>query len=210
MQDQTNDPHKADDDLEDEFLRERLQRYGQMRKQPLPFDPFLTPRPRKNKWIAGLLSFLVPGTGQFYLGLMQRGLAMMLLFFLDIFAIVFFATNGADSIPLIVLFSLLIPVIYFYNIFDALQQTDKVNNDVTPSFYGGNSGDASYTPDGSPVRKRNNGFGYLLIAAGIVLFLIHSRPTWLARAFELVGSSIGAVVLIGVGLFMFYNESRKK
>jgi TM2 domain-containing membrane protein YozV len=210
MEDETKGPQQHEVDGEDDFLRERMERYGQRRQAP--FDPFLSPRPRKSKWLAGLLSFMIPGTGQFYLGLMQRGLGIMLLFFLDIFAIVFFATNGADSIPLIVLFALLVPVIYFYNIFDALQQTDKVNNDEITGYYGGPSMEAGLSSDSRPARRRSKGnaFGYLLIAAGAVLFLASGKPAWLERAFELLGSSIGAVILIGVGLIMFYKESRKK
>ncbi len=89
MEEQTNNISKPEQDREDEFLRERMERWGQSSK-PL-YDPFVPRRPRKNKWISGILSFLIPGTGQLYLGLMQRGLGIMVLFMLDIFfAIVYF------------------------------------------------------------------------------------------------------------------------
>lgn len=208
MQDDTKKTQETGHDMEEEFLRERLERYGQRRQAP--YDPFFRPRLRKNKWIAGLLSCCIPGTGQFYLGLMQRGLSMMLLFFLNIFAIVFFATNG-NSIPLVVLFSLLVPVIYFYNIFDALQQTDKVNHAGMPGFYDEQAPGESYS-GGFPAEKRtgSNTIGYVLIGAGALLFLAGGKPAWLERAFEMVGSSIGAIILIGVGAYMFYKESKKK
>ncbi|CAG7652276.1 hypothetical protein PAESOLCIP111_06495 [Paenibacillus solanacearum] len=208
MQDDMKKPPGTEHDSEDEFLRERLERYGQRRQAP--FDPFFRPRLRKNKWIAGLLSFCIPGTGQFYLGLMQRGLSMMLLFFLDIFAIVFFATNG-NNIPLVVLFSLLVPVIYFYNIFDALQQTDKVNHAEIPGFYGESMpGEAPAGGFPNETRGSSNLIGYVLIGIGALLFLAGGKPAWLERVFEMAGSSVGALILIGVGAYMFYKESKKK
>ncbi|MBP1157111.1 MULTISPECIES: hypothetical protein [unclassified Paenibacillus] len=211
-QDQSKGPNIHDDDQEDAFLRERMERYGQARRQQ-PYDPFYDHRmPRKNKWIAGILSLVIPGTGQLYLGLMQRGMSIMLLLIVDIFAIVFFATNGATSIPLIVLFSLLVPVIYFYNIFDALQQTDKVNYSGSSYEVDGRAEEWMTFPGEEPVKRklRGNGFGYVLIAAGALLFLVNGKPAWLDRVFDFLGSSIGAVILIAVGVYMFFKESMKK
>lgn len=211
-QDLSKDPNIHHDDQEDAFLRERMERYGQASRRQ-PYDPFFDHRkPRKNKWIAGILSLLIPGTGQLYLGLMQRGMSIMLLLIVDIFAIVFFATNGDTSIPLIVLFSLLVPVIYFYNIFDALQQTDKVNASGS-SYYVIEAREAGGAfPGEEPMNRklRGNGFGYVLIAAGALLFLLNGKPAWIDRVFDFLGSSIGAVILIGVGLYMFIKESMKK
>ncbi|MBU7316421.1 hypothetical protein [Paenibacillus oleatilyticus] len=211
MQDQPKGPHYHREDREDEFLRERMERWGQSQKPP--FDPFFRPKPHKSKWLAGLLSFFIPGTGQLYLGLMQRGLGIMLLFIMNIVAIVYFATGGSENIPLIVLFSLLMPVTYFYNIFDALQQTDRVNGYGHPAYFDEprTEGDLPFTSE-KPTRKLRQGniFGYALIAAGALLFLAGGKPQWLERIFDFVGSSFGAVILIAIGVFMFYKESRKK
>lgn len=212
MQDQPKGPPGYEDEQEEAFLRERMERYGQARMQQ-PYDPFYDRQmPRKNKWIAGILSMLIPGTGQLYLGLMQRGMGIMLLLIVDIFAIVFFATNGSTSIPLIVLFSLLVPVIYFYNIFDALQQTDKVNYAGSSYEYRVMMGEGVSFPEEKSKQRtfRGNGFGYVLIAAGALLFLLNGKPAWLDRVFDFLGSSIGAVILIAVGLYMFIKESTKK
>ncbi len=84
------------------------------------------PRKRKSKWIAGWLSFLIPGTGYFYLGLMVKGITIMLLMALNIVAITFAAIELNNPL-LIILLSLLLPIIYFYNLFDAIQSTDAVN-----------------------------------------------------------------------------------
>ncbi|MEK8132260.1 hypothetical protein WMW72_30610 [Paenibacillus filicis] len=207
---QAKSKEKPEELLEDEFLRERMERWGQS-SQKRPFDPYLAMRMRKNKWVAGILSFMIPGTGQLYLGLMQRGLGIMVMFMLDIFAIVFFAMN--ESIPLIVLFSLLLPIMYFYNIFDALQQTDRVNGWAAPlDFSDVRTFDSAAETEERPVRprRRGNNFGYLLILAGVVLFLAAGRPEWLDRAIQFMGSTFGALVLIGLGLFLFFRESMKK
>ncbi len=190
MEEQTNNISKPEQDREDEFLRERMERWGQSSK-PL-YDPFVPRRPRKNKWISGILSFLIPGTGQLYLGLMQRGLGIMVLFMLDIFLRSFIFSIGV-SIPLIVLFSLLLPVVYFYNIFDALQQTDRVNGWGGPGDLQGQTG---FDPLTSAVEKpstkwgKGNNFGYLLIMAGVILFLAAGKPAWLDSVFDFFGLDV--------------------
>ncbi|AEI39620.1 hypothetical protein [Paenibacillus mucilaginosus] len=211
MFEQPDHPQRREEDEEDVFLRERMERWNGSGSRREPFDPLFAPRPYKRKWIAGLLSFLIPGTGQLYLGLMQRGMGMMLLFIMNIFAIVFFAVNAETNIPLIVLFSLLVPVIYFYNIFDALQQTDRVNGYDGPGPLGRT---ASADPLAPPEARRSHaggrGFGYLLIGAGALLFLTAGKPEWLNRLMELLGTSAGALVLIGAGLYMLIKETMKK
>ncbi|MCZ8523471.1 MULTISPECIES: hypothetical protein [Paenibacillus] len=218
LEEQPGDPQQRREDEEDVFLKERIERWSaskeESRPRQEPFDPFFPPRPVKRKWIAGLLSFMVPGTGQLYLGLMQRGMGMMLLFIMNIFAIVFFAVNAEMNIPLVVLFSLLVPVIYFYNIFDALQQTDRVNGYGGPLSYGGRglegTGDASVPSPFGRSLAGGRGFGFLLIAAGAVLFLTAGKPEWLNRMMELLGSSAGALILIGAGLYMLVRETMRK
>ncbi|WP_281889634.1 hypothetical protein [Paenibacillus sp. YYML68] len=204
--------HKLDD-AEDQFLRERMERWGQ--KGRYLHEPYLRPVARKSKWLAGLLSFLFPGTGQLYLGLMKHGLGIMVLFVLNIFAIVFFGIS--EIIPLSVLFSLLLPVMYFYNIFDALQQTDRVNGwgyfdarGEGPQKEG--SFRAAEERTTSPFYKRwskGNNLGYMLIGAGVLIFLTAGRPAWLEQLFAFFGSTFGALLLIGLGLFLFVRESRK-
>jgi hypothetical protein len=176
-----------------------------------PYPPYFR-IPRKRKWLACLLSFFIPGTGQLYLGLMQRGIMIMMLIILDIFTVVYFVTaaEGAyRNIPLVTLFSLIIPVIYFYNIFDALQSTDIVNSryergELLP-------GD---NPESlrDPLQKltRGNNLGILLIGAGGLFFLVSTKPRWFDGLFNILGSYIGAIVLIAAGLAMFLLESRKK
>ncbi|MFE5323375.1 DUF6677 family protein [Paenibacillus sp. NPDC056579] len=211
MEEQRKDPLRSnpEEEREDAFLRERMERWSQSAGTKQPFDPFRS-TPRKSKLVACLLSFLIPGTGQLYLGQMQRGMMIMLVLILDIFAIVFFATHSNSSIPLIVLFSLFVPVIYFYNIFDALQQTDRVNGQWSGPYSDPLSeAEAVFKPVTRRMPKGST-LGYLLIIGGVFLFLVSSKPDWLNRIFDMLGSSIGAILLIVVGIVLFLRESTKK
>jgi len=70
---------------------------------------------KKSKFATVILSAL-PGLGHFYLGWRLRGLLFMLAFFMAIFLM--------DWIGLS-LFAFLLPVIWFYSLFDALQCYDE-------------------------------------------------------------------------------------
>ncbi|MFC3745897.1 hypothetical protein [Paenibacillus sp. GCM10012306] len=70
---------------------------------------------RRSKVLATVLAGF-PGAGQMYLGLQKRGLQLMLLFLGSIYVV--------DLLRLSALF-FLIPVIWFYSLFDALQQISR-------------------------------------------------------------------------------------
>ncbi|MFD1957106.1 hypothetical protein ACFSL6_23795 [Paenibacillus thailandensis] len=74
---------------------------------------------RREKYNTILLSF-IPGLGHMNNGLMQRGITLMVAFF-GLFAVIVFLSVAMDSGVLLV-FLLLLPVIWAYGIFDALQQ----------------------------------------------------------------------------------------
>lgn len=65
---------------------------------------------QKSKFATIILSF-VPGAGHFYLGWMERGLQFMLSFVLSLFLMEWLSLS---------LFAYLLPVIWFYSLFDAL------------------------------------------------------------------------------------------
>ncbi|MNI06883.1 hypothetical protein D3C73_598780 [compost metagenome] len=182
-----------------------MDRYPDYKQMPYP--PFYPNPPRKKKWIACLLSFFVPGIGHLYLGLMQRGLLFMVLLILDIVAVVSLVNaSGGASIPLVTLFSLIIPVIYFYNIFDALQSTDRINIRYE-------HGDLNVGENpGDPLNNlmRGNNLGVILVGAGGLFFMISMKPRWFESIFDVIGSYVGALVLICAGLAVFLMESRKK
>ncbi|NMM55550.1 hypothetical protein [Paenibacillus aquistagni] len=196
---------------EEQFLKERMKKVERMQQESRgqgwfnaherPYahagePPFMNSKPpRKSKFVAVMLGFFFPGMGHFYLGLMQRGLLMMMLLALDIVTIVYFSTsNDGTNVPLIVLLSLLLPVIYFYNLFDAMQNTDKVN---TQALYGT-----------SKSVKQGPWLGILLVVIGLMLMLFTIDPDWLRWLLRNGGSFAGAAVLIAGGIYLLYKESR--
>jgi hypothetical protein len=72
---------------------------------------------RKSTFLTFFLS-MMPGAGHFYLGLMNRGLQLMLVFMGGIVTIVIL------GIPELAPF---LPVVWFYSLFDALQMTEAIN-----------------------------------------------------------------------------------
>ena len=192
-----------DDVKEDDLIKERMQRIESSNDDP--YESFRSfAYPRKSKIIAGLLAFIIPGTGHFYLGLMEKGLLMMLLVIFDIVGITYFAVSSF-SIPLIVLLSLVLPVIYFYNIFDALQSTDIVNARLS------GLGEAEMNTENQRFKglSRKGDLGWFLIIGGILFFLVSSKPVWISELFDWFGSYFGAIILILMGIFLFIKEARK-
>lgn len=198
----------------DPFMYERMREMEEMKQNPRrdpnwqggdhgqPYyhvqePPFMEHRPpRKSKFVTVLFAFLFPGLGHFYLGLMQRGLLMMMLLALDIVAMVYFIENMGANVPLIVLLSLLIPVVYFYNLFDAMQHTEKVN---TAALYG------------TPYQvKQEPWLGAILIVIGMLLFLFAFDPSWLRFVFHNAGSFVGAAILILGGIFLLFRERKSR
>ncbi|GAA3410909.1 hypothetical protein ACFFNY_18770 [Paenibacillus hodogayensis] len=175
-----------------------------------PWDMYRSPAvplPRKRKWLVALLSLFIPGTGHFYLGLMQKGLMIMLLIIMDIFAIVHFSIN-MSSIPLITLLALFLPIIYFYSLFDALLSTDKVNA-------------YAYGPEAAPYEGNRDIFGatakpgaapylgWLLVGAGALFFALSAKPDWVGDLMDQMGTVIGGFALIAIGVVVFLKNSSK-
>lgn len=175
---------------------------------PYPFNQ--QPIPPKRKFVAGLLSFFVPGIGHFYLGQMQRGIMIMLAIILDIFAIVQLSISMNVSIPLITLFSLLLPVIYFFTIFDALQLTDRINNQRYSIF--GEPNEFFGSSQGDPLQSltRGNRAGWLLIGVGALFFLLSHKPAWMTELVSTMGSYVGALILILIGGYLFLRKNNNK
>lgn len=171
------------------------------------FDPYMLAPPAKRKWIAGLLSFFIPGTGHFYLGLMQKGLMIMLLIIMDIFAIVHFSIN-MSSIPLITLLALFLPIIYFYSLFDALQSTERMNayqfNAAEPK-----EGSADWSGQSQAAGSRPY-IGWLLVGAGALFFVVSAKPAWISFVMDKMGTMIGGLVLIGIGIVLFLRNAKSK
>ncbi|BCG60995.1 DUF4097 family beta strand repeat-containing protein [Paenibacillus sp. URB8-2] len=160
-------------------------------------------QPAKRKFIAGLLSAVIPGAGHLYLGLLRKGVSFLFLIVLDIAALLYFSSIGMQiNVPLLILLALLIPVVYFYNVYDALQSADRIvrlrKMPVSAELY---------TDSVQPRRRRfisepGISFGLLLLLGGITLFLFRQRPAWLRYFIEHhAGAAVGILLIAGGVIF---------
>ncbi|WNR45500.1 hypothetical protein [Paenibacillus roseipurpureus] len=166
------------------------------------------PISKKKKWAAGVLSCILPGAGHFYLGLMQRGLFIMMLLIFDIFSITALVDNREASVPIVTLFALFIPVIYCYNLFDALQLTDHVNRRLELGAFAIPAEDMELNDPLQKLMKGTN-VGVILIIAGGLIFMLSNKPSWFSALFHLMGSFVGSCILVLAGVAMFLLDSRK-
>ncbi len=144
---------------------------------------------QKRTTIACILSAVIPGAGHLYLGLIQKGVSFMLSILLVIEALLYFSATGIKiNVPLLILLGLTIPIIYFYNLYDVLQATDRVNErrrTVENEFRN---------------WRKSMVFALVLVGEGAVLLILHSRPLWFRQLIELYGKETAAVALVALGL----------
>lgn len=161
---------------------------------------------RKRKFVAGLLAALLPGLGHIYLGLFKKGISFIFLLILYTSALLYFSSTGMHiNVPFLILLGLMIPISYFYNLYDVLQAADytitrrqKEDLDVT---------------DGTGKRRHNPfagegsiSFGILLVMGGIILTLFHQKPSWLGIYIERYGQVSIACGLVVIGLVLMIRE----
>ncbi|OAB40968.1 hypothetical protein [Paenibacillus glacialis] len=160
---------------------------------------------RKRKFIAGLFAALLPGLGHIYLGLFKKGISFLFILILDGSAMLYFSSNGMHiNVPFLILLGLMIPVTYFYNLYDVLQAADYriTLRDKEPDLIH------------APLRNRHNpfagegsiSFGILLVVGGMLLILFHQKPAWLEQYIELYGQFTVAIGLVLVGLGLLIRE----
>ncbi len=157
---------------------------------------------RKSKTLATVLS-IFPGAGHMYLGLQKRGLQLMAAFLLGIYIL---------DILRLSLFLFLIPIIWFYSFFDALQKVSMQGEEELED-----------TPVISYFVNHQKWFGigmlalglYYLVANVIIPALAPALKTnlgidiesWYYNYFQV---SVISILLIGGGLkLLFGSKSRK-
>lgn len=164
---------------------------------------------KKSKFLAGLFAFIFPGTGYMYLGLMGKGVMMMLLLALNICGVVFVVQEMEGNVLTVVLVSLLLPIIYLYNLFDTLQSAEAVNERIAAGGYFYRQPPFGW--DGRPASRAEGesrafpALSLVLLAAGAAILLGSSNIRWL---FHSAGAMIGAIVLIGAGAALWLWENR--
>ncbi|WP_145325778.1 hypothetical protein [Paenibacillus xylanexedens] len=168
-------------------------------------------RNRTHKFIAGLLSAIIPGLGHIYLRLYMRGLTFMLLVLLDLSAVLYFSSIGIQiNVPLLILLALCIPVIYFYNVYDVLQSADWVmmrrRRAVTQGTLDKPVSNERSTREAMMVWERGISFGLLLIVGGSLMVLFFRKPRWFQEILAMYGGYSFAILMIVGGLLLFGRE----
>ncbi|MCM3786374.1 DUF4097 family beta strand repeat-containing protein [Neobacillus mesonae] len=170
------------------------------------------PPVKKNmhKFIAGLLSALLPGFGHIYLGLYIKGLTFIFLLLLDLTALLYFSSIGIQiNVPLIILLSLVVPVIYFVNIYDVLQLADLVlmRKRRSQAAEELEEGSTSTRPGNRMMRwERGLSFGTLLVFGGALMVLFVQKPRWFEQYITQYGEyAVGAVIIL-LGILLLNRE----
>ncbi len=125
---------------------------------------------RKRAWLTVALAFLLPGMGHVYNGQYSRGLLLLSALLLDLTAIFRLAdSDGGRHLLLIVYLGMLLPVYYFFSVFEALQLKDS--------------------PPEERVAVRLI-HGVLLAASGLVMMILIKPPDvllpWMNELAELI------------------------
>ncbi|MFC3749864.1 DUF4097 family beta strand repeat-containing protein [Paenibacillus sp. GCM10012306] len=172
--------------------------------QPKIIPPRPKRRRRKLKFIAGLLAAIIPGSGHIYFGLLRKGISFIFAILLDISALIYFSSIGMQiNVPLLILLGLLIPVLYFYNVYDVLQSADRILRFPVEQ-------DPGLAPVPSKrrtfVTEPGLSFGLMLLFGGALLFLFRQKPPWLQYFIEHYAEATIAIVLVGAGLLMGIRE----
>ncbi|MCJ8014476.1 hypothetical protein MUG84_22510 [Paenibacillus sp. KQZ6P-2] len=161
---------------------------------------------RKRKFTAGFLASICPGLGHIYLGLYRKGIAFIFTLLLDVSALLYFSSIGIQiNVPLLILLALVIPVTYFYNVYDVLQAADYVIYwRAKTSEQAEVEEQAAYT---NPYKvERSSFFGIMLILGGALMFVFYQKPHWLQFYLEQYGKVTVAGLLIAAGLWVGARE----
>lgn len=138
---------------------------------------------------------MVPGLGHLYLGLQQRGLSLMIMFF----AVIFLNTVVPNSLRFSV--ALAIPILWFYSQFDALKYRTQINLGETVE-------DRSIVPQ-LQNSIRLSWLGWILAGLGALnIFYDVLQVFYLDyRIQRLIEDTVTAVILIGLGWWLVKGKA---
>lgn len=164
------------------------------------------PRRLKRKFMACMLSALLPGLGHLYLRMFWRGIAIIYFLILDASALIYFSSvRMTINIPFLFLLGILIPMMYFYSIYDVLQSTDVVNARVRS--------ETTQREEAAGAKEhvwKGILSGLLLMAGGGLIFLLGQKPPWLAAVIQANAGYAAAVLLILSGAALIVREGRRR
>ena len=153
----------------------------------------------KSKFLTFFFSF-VPGLGHFYLGQMNRGLQLMIAFFGSIFLFDFIGING---------FPFILPIIWFYGLFDALQQHRIISETQTVV------DQPLLSWDKLQINKQWFGWGFIILGIYLIIDkMSYNLFGW--QYSQLVRNIMIAVIFIVFGIYLisgkviFFKNNRKE
>ncbi|NLK52569.1 MAG: hypothetical protein GX295_09020 [Syntrophomonadaceae bacterium] len=141
----------------------------------------------KSTLLTFLLS-LMPGAGYMYLGLMNRGLQTMIIFFGTIFI--------AEMIHIDSLIPLVLPVLLFYSVFDTLQTARKLRR--------GQPVEDKPLVNLGEVSNWQKILGYVLIGLGTLALLNNFIPYLFD--YRIIRQLISPLLIIVLGVFILYRS----
>lgn|GEM_PF-661071 len=155
-------------------------------------------RKSRSRLLAALLSFLLPGAGQLYLGRAARGLLLLAAALIDVAAIVHYAgTGGGRHLLLIVYLGLALPVIYFYSMFDVLQAPAA----------GGPDGAAEAEDSAEGLSALT---GAAVAGAGLLLLLLIKPPAGAGQALAIAGDYAASAGLVALSALLLWRRSARE
>ncbi|MBJ6361540.1 DUF4097 family beta strand repeat-containing protein [Paenibacillus sp. GCM10012307] len=134
-----------------------------------------------------LLAFLIPGGGHMLLGRVAKGLNLLILSVLAVMLMIYYANTAGDShLLLLVFLGLLIPSVYFYSVYDALQLLVKSIEEGPDSLF-------------TPLQ------GFVLALAGVVLLVLLHTPPFVERSLALAGAYAPGTALMALGFWLIWR-----
>lgn len=169
-------------------------------------------RGRKHKFIACFLTAIFPGLGHLYLKQLMKGIMIIYFILIDISALIYFSSvRMGVNVPFLILLGLLIPVAYFYSVYDVLQSTDLFNARLRRQQASADSEKSNSTrgaaEDGKWMLLLS---GLFLIVGGALIFLLRQKPPWLEGMINWSSGYIVSAVLILLGIVVSWREAHSR
>lgn len=147
---------------------------------------------RKSRFWAFVFS-MVPGVGYLYLGLLNKGLQTMTLFFGTIFVASFIGFGEITG--------LVVPVVMFYSIFDTQQLVKSINEGIPVE-------DKQFF-DFKKLPLTQSWIGYALVVIGFMALsqnvLSLYMPDWLGH----IRRFVPPLLIIGLGAVILYRNTKR-
>lgn len=142
---------------------------------------------RRRRVLAILLALLIPGGGHMLLGRAARGLNLLLVSVVAVAAMIYYANEaGGRHLLMLVLLGLTVPVVYFYSVYDALQQLAKCTEEKSA---------------GAVTLLQ----GMALSLGGVALLILMNPPAMLTGWLEAAGIYAPGVTFILLGIWLAWR-----